>query len=194
MKSLYINTTEKNLSLAFNDNGKIKTFLSNGEKSQSEEIFTAISNLLDKTKIKDLDFIVCLGGPGSFTGIRLGLSLVKGFNIATNIPIIILNNFKSIYYSLKNKTNEFYITIPAGINDIYVAKFDDKGNEICEHKIIKKDELNVNDSIISDVIISPEKVLLEVEKFFDKEKFVQEPIEPTYIKPHYAKIKNKNSL
>ena len=91
MKSLYINTSNQLLEICFKNNDKIVDFISDGKKSQSEEIIDAISSTLNGTKISDLDFIVVNVGPGSFTGIRLGLSVIKGFLIATNTSVICIN-------------------------------------------------------------------------------------------------------
>ena len=53
MKSLYINTTGQKLSLAFKDGENFSNFLSNGTKSQSEEIFSAIEKILNGVKINE---------------------------------------------------------------------------------------------------------------------------------------------
>ncbi|MDE6224036.1 MAG: tRNA (adenosine(37)-N6)-threonylcarbamoyltransferase complex dimerization subunit type 1 TsaB, partial [Alphaproteobacteria bacterium] len=99
MKSLYINTTANLLQLCFKNGDEIHNFLSDGVKSQSEEVFEAISSVLGNVKISDLDFIAVAVGPGSFTGIRLGLSVVKGFLIATGVSVICVNNFEAVYYT-----------------------------------------------------------------------------------------------
>jgi tRNA threonylcarbamoyl adenosine modification protein YeaZ len=191
MKSLYINTTEKNLILGFKDGEKFLVSESGSEHQQSEIIFSDMEKILDGNKVSDLDFIVCLGGPGAFTGIRLGLSIVKGFNIALGVPVITLNNFMASFYSLPKQKDDFYIAISSGMNELFVSKFSPDGNVLEEGKLVKKEEFNPDCKVFLNLKINPEMVLLQVEKNFDKEKFVQEEIKPTYIKPHYAKVKAK---
>ncbi|MCR5506883.1 MAG: tRNA (adenosine(37)-N6)-threonylcarbamoyltransferase complex dimerization subunit type 1 TsaB [bacterium] len=195
MKSLYINTVEKNLSLGFKDGDKFNLVESSNQVQQSEKIFPLISEALGKNKISDLDFIVCLSGPGSFTGIRLGLSVVKGFNIAVGVPVITLNNFTALLYSVmdevEKKGEDFYIAIPSGMSELFVAKFSCDGKLLEEGKLVKKENFHPLEFVYFDLKVNVEKVLLQVEKTFDKSTFEQKPIEPTYIKPHYAKVKAK---
>ncbi len=191
MKSLYINTTGNKLSLAFKNGDKFNVFESDGQKSQTEEIFTQIKSILGGLSVKDLDLVVCLGGPGSFTGIRLGLSVVKGFNIAVAVPVVVIDNFVATVYSMdKNILPEkFQILISAGINDVYSAIMGVTGVEIEAPKIIKKDLVNKEIETFSDVVLNPQRILERVEVSVDLKNFVQPAIEPTYVKPHYAKVK-----
>lgn len=191
MKSLYINTTEKFLSLAFKDGDKYYSFESDGSRSQSEEIFLQIEKILHGNKISDLDFVVCLGGPGSFTGIRLGLSVVKGFNIAVDIPVIVIDNFMAVFYSLDEKVKEFYVSLPAGEREIFAEKLSENGDVLEPGKLLKKDEFKPYVRVFDNVKINPLNILLNIEKKFDAENFMQQSIKPTYIKPHYAKVKAK---
>ncbi len=193
MKSLFINSTEKNLVVCFKNNKDIKKYESDGTKSQNEEIFTAIEKILGNTKISELDFMVIIGGPGSFTGIRLGLSIVKGFAIATNVPVIVISAFQGLVYSANSVyTEDFYVPIFSTGNDIFVSKFDKNGKEIGPQTLIKSDDLTNFQPQLTNTQIIPEKVLEMVEVSFSKETFKQEPITPIYIKPHYAKPKSKN--
>lgn len=187
MKSLYINTTANLLQLCFKNGDEVRNFLSDGAKSQSEEIFDAISSVLGEVKISELDFIAVVVGPGSFTGIRLGLSIVKGFLIATGVNVICVNNFDAIFYTFKDKGyDEYNISFDAGGKDCYFAKLDKNGGQVVPYSLILKTELPEN-VIVGD--IDAVKVLECVEAEFDKQTFVQGPIEPLYIKPHYAKKK-----
>ena len=191
MKSLYINTTGNKLSLAFKNGDKFNVFESDGQKSQTEEIFTQIKAILNGILVKDLDLVVCLGGPGSFTGIRLGLSVVKGFNIAVNVPVVVIDNFVATVYSMDESIlpDRFQILIPAGVNDVYSAIMERNGIEVEAPKIIKKDLVSREIETFSDVVLNPQRILERVEANVDLKNFVQPAIEPTYVKPHYAKVK-----
>lgn len=191
MKSLYINTTGKNLILGFKDGDNFFSFESDGSHQQTEEIFPEIEKILNKNKISDLDFIVCLGGPGSFTGIRLGLSVVKGFVLAVNVPVIVVDNFMAGFYSIPQKESEFYVALSSGERELFTQKFACDGKVLEVGKLVKKDEFKTDVPVFLNPKFDVSAILSEIEKKFDKASYVQAPIEPTYIKPHYAKVKAK---
>ena len=199
MKSLFLDTTGAKMRVAYaNDGCVVREFMGTDGVSQSEEIFGAVAKVLGDIRVADLDFMVVLGGPGSFTGIRLGLSVAKGVNLATKLPGVVVNNFVATVYSLDDaeraKLHEFYVCLNAGVNDVYVAKFGANGAEIEAGRIVKRAEFVADLPVIEDGEIVPERVVSAVAKSFDKAKFVQGEIEPTYIKPHYAKVKAKAGI
>ena len=190
MKSLYINTTGQKLSLAFKDGENFANFLSDGTKSQSEEIFSAIEKILNGVKITELDFVVVISGPGSFTGIRLGLSIAKGIKLASNIPVIAIDNFKASLYSFNQKIDkDVNIIISAGGNDVFVCKLDKNAKKIASPFIAKENEIEINSQAIKDIEINPLRVLEVIEEQFSNQTLQIQEIEPTYVKPHYAKVK-----
>ena len=71
--------------------------------SHSSELAVNIKKMIDKydVSISDLDFIIINIGPGSFTGLRIGLSFAKGLSLSNNIPLIPVNSFQVI----KSKIN-----------------------------------------------------------------------------------------
>ena len=81
MKTLAVDTSNKIASVALFEDGKmLGEKFSDDQKTHSEKVLPLIDDLLKElgSSIKDIDrFVVCTG-PGSFTGIRIGVSLVKG--------------------------------------------------------------------------------------------------------------------
>ncbi len=188
MKSLFINTTEKIMQIAYqNENDEISIINSDANISQTEQLFKIISKLLGSTKISDLQKIIVLTGPGSFTGIRLGIAFVKGVLLATKVKIIPIDNFTGIYISMnetEKNINICYVTIPLNNNENYIGKITDNSCDLNNAKIINKNELdNITGSVIQGEI-DPVKIL----KYYNivDDNFKQQPIIPTYIKPHYA--------
>ncbi len=69
----------------------------------------------------ECDFFCAVTGPGSFTGIRIGVSAVKGFAVGTGKPMLSLTSFDLIAYNIKDE--KFYTVIDAGRGKYYVCGY-----------------------------------------------------------------------
>ncbi|MBN2571351.1 MAG: tRNA (adenosine(37)-N6)-threonylcarbamoyltransferase complex dimerization subunit type 1 TsaB [Ignavibacteriales bacterium] len=116
----------------------------------AEKIFTAIEQLfqISNTSIKDISSIAISMGPGSFTGLRIGMSVAKGLAFGRDIPIIPVPTFEAFAYQIchfiQDKT-EFYIINDANIDEYYIGKFSKTRESYkikIQPKLIKKDSLN----------------------------------------------------
>ncbi len=88
---LFINTTEFNkLQLALISNGTVKSFEQELAFNENYRTLELLEKFLKKNKVSfnDIAKVVACSGPGSFTGIRVGLSMAQAFGFAKNIPII----------------------------------------------------------------------------------------------------------
>jgi len=85
----------------------IDTFYNYNQKEHAGFIHTAIEELLFKNNIKlhQLASIVVSAGPGSYTGLRVGLSSAKGLCYALNIPLIAINTLEMMANDLINQTS-----------------------------------------------------------------------------------------
>ena len=90
MKILAIDTTTKFLTLAVYNNGRVAEYnLETGNKL-STLLVPTIKRVLEalELNLQEIDYLAAGVGPGSFTGIRLGLSAIKGFSFALGKPMI----------------------------------------------------------------------------------------------------------
>lgn len=105
MKILCIDTSSKLCSVAIFENTTIlnKLELDNG-LTHSETLMPLVKNILDKSNLtlKDIDLLVSDIGPGSFTGIRIGVATVKAFSDSLNIPCVGINSLEVLAYNIKN--------------------------------------------------------------------------------------------
>lgn len=90
MKLLAIDTTGAYSSVAIYDDGKITQIINEDNYSHLQKLIPVIQNLLEKENVKpqDLDAIAVSMGPGSFTGIRIGMATAKGLAQIWNKPIV----------------------------------------------------------------------------------------------------------
>ncbi|TAE91039.1 MAG: tRNA (adenosine(37)-N6)-threonylcarbamoyltransferase complex dimerization subunit type 1 TsaB, partial [Bacteroidetes bacterium] len=94
---------------------------------------------------KQLDAIVISKGPGSYTGLRVGVSTAKGICYALNKPLIAVNTLKSMAFAFieqyKPQSGLICPMIDARRMEVYTALFDVKGNEVMQTqaKIIEPD-------------------------------------------------------
>ena len=118
-----------------------------------------ISDLLKNAdvKLEDVGSIAVSMGPGSFTGLRIGLTVAKGLALGNEISIIPVPTFDALAFqlcALLPDNSIFSITNNANINEIYFAKYKsaNKRYEIIEPtQLLDKSELNkyINDNELS---------------------------------------------
>ena len=117
----------------------------------SEKLMPMISDLLKNADLKldDIGSIAVSMGPGSFTGLRIGLTIAKGLAAGRVLPIIPVPTFSALALQLSsilpNQTN-FIIANNANINEIYFAKYksvDKRYEVITETTLLEKSELNL---------------------------------------------------
>ncbi len=88
-------------------------------EKQSSALPTETEKFLDKAGVKwsDLTAIGVVTGPGSFTGIRLGIAYAKGIAMGLNIPVVPINAFE-LYLAA---TPDAFVAIDSGRGDFFVA-------------------------------------------------------------------------
>lgn len=102
MKFLAIDTSGKSLSVVAYCDGKAQyTYLPDCAARHSVVLADRIENILSRAHMRanECDFFACVVGAGSFTGIRIGISTVKGLCFACGKPALSLTSFDAIAYA-----------------------------------------------------------------------------------------------
>jgi tRNA threonylcarbamoyladenosine biosynthesis protein TsaB len=130
---LCIETSTKICSVAlFNDSRLIDSEEQGGEYSHAENLAVFIDRLLKRQEINysDLSAVTVTKGPGSYTGLRIGVSLAKGIAYGASIPLIAIDSLKSMAWGAiqKSMDNEaFYCPmIDARRMEVFAAVYDSK--------------------------------------------------------------------
>lgn len=106
MKILAIDTSNKIASVSiFENNNLLNEKFSDDQKTHSEKLLPIIDELLKEEglSISDIDMFVVSVGPGSFTGIRIGVSTVKGMAQALNKKVIAVTSLEGLIEMADNK-------------------------------------------------------------------------------------------
>ena len=103
MYKLFLDTCYKNLNIIIlKDNDVLDYYSEECNKKQSEYLFTKLDELFKKNNVvkKDLGEVYITIGPGSYTGVRIALTLAKVLCSIKNIPLYIFSPLKFIYHLL----------------------------------------------------------------------------------------------
>ena len=113
MKILAIESSVKESSIAIMDNGDCYQLFSDSKNDTAKSLPILVADALSETKnsFKNLDGIAISIGPGSFTGLRVGLSYAKGLSLALDIPIIPISTFESMINIAKPNSSSIVNTI-----------------------------------------------------------------------------------
>lgn len=125
---LNIETSTKNCSVALSKNGKVIALkeLNDGNYSHAEKLHIFIEAVLKETNItmQQLNAIAISKGPGSFTGLRIGVSTAKGLCFALDIPLISVNTLQSLALQVKIDKGLVIPMLDARRMEVYSAIFD----------------------------------------------------------------------
>ncbi len=141
MKCLAIDTSGAHLTVALIDNENVisEYFIDTGLR-HSVMLMPCIESVLNKAglKLSDIDVFASVVGPGSFTGIRIGISTIKAFSFANNKPVLPVTSFEVLKYNrLYGKS---FTVIDARHDNYYAMAFD--GDEVTlEPCFLTKEEI-----------------------------------------------------
>lgn len=172
MLTFGITTSTKRASLSLHENDKLLCEITEEvAKTHSTTILAQINELLEKSskKLKDITNVIISIGPGSFTGVRIAISVVKGLFYGKNVEIFEVNELEALAYQAVNfknceikESDIIYSMIDSGKEKIYYGKYrkikENKLELVGEQKVEKldnlieaiKDENNFKNYIVGD--------------------------------------------
>ena len=132
---LHIETASKNCSVALAKSGRLLALeeIATAHYSHAEQLHPFIRELFEASdfKVEQLDSVAVSKGPGSYTGLRIGVAAAKGICFALDIPLIAINTLELMAQSHLNDKNRLLIPmLDARRMEVYTAVFDGAGKEI----------------------------------------------------------------
>jgi tRNA threonylcarbamoyladenosine biosynthesis protein TsaB len=175
MKILSVDTSSNVASVAITDDEKLICEITvNTKKTHSQTIMPMIDSALKQSEleISDIDLIASANGPGSFTGLRIGVSAVKGLAHAAKIPVVGVSILEAMAYNLPFCEYVISPMMDARRQQVYNAVYEWKNEELSEIKAPRA--LSV-DELIEELLTSDKRVVflgdgVDVHKAYIQEK------------------------
>lgn len=133
--TLGLDTSTKVATIAVIDGEKvIGEYSLSKDMSHSEKLMPMIKEVLDNLdlKIEDIELYTVALGPGSFTGLRIGIATVKSFSHLFNKPIIGVSTLEALAYNLYENQSIIMPMIDARRDRVYTGLYKFTGGELVE--------------------------------------------------------------
>lgn len=167
MRILSIDSSSVSASAAVTENGRIlaEEFVNNGY-THSVTLMPIIEKVLkvSETSVSDLDLLAITNGPGSFTGVRIGIASAKGICDAANIPCFAVSTLEAIAKPLSAKDVLAVSVMDARCNQVYTASFYKGERETEDRAILISELLNELKNEKRDIILIGDGALMCCEK------------------------------
>ena len=198
MISLFIDTSLSNVSISvIKDNEILSLIRKDIPNLHSVYATSFVKDALDYAKIdaNQVDNIYVVNGPGSFTGLRIGVTIAKTYGYLIKKEIIPVSTLKGLALSVSDKELIMSI-IPANKNNYYVGIYNDKYEDIINEKFASRNEIlelidkyqpyvvGINQDIIGNTKINKlEMDILKIINYYkDSDKVNYHKLVPNYLK------------
>lgn len=194
MKILAVDTSATAASVAVAEENKlIGEFSINTALTHSQTLMPMVDELLKNTglSVNDIDAVAVNAGPGSFTGVRIGVAAVKGIAFPKNLPCVSVSTLKSMAYNMLGNDCIVCSVMDARCSQVYNALFRVKGctvTRMTDDRALSltdlKNELqNINEKV---VLVGDGAVLCS--------KFLGEELENIMLAPFNNRIQTASSV
>jgi tRNA threonylcarbamoyladenosine biosynthesis protein TsaB len=128
---LCLETSTEVCSAAVVEDGKVVDFREDVSGQNHSKLLTVfIAQLLESNRLKASDFnaVAVSEGPGSYTGLRIGVSVAKGFCYAASIPLIAISSLEAMTSHVIEHLEEFHLQIKP--DDLFAPMIDARRMEV----------------------------------------------------------------
>ena len=155
---LSIDASAVTASVALTDNDcVIKIEFVNAGLTHSETLLPMVKRVMEGHSFSELDAIAVTAGPGSFTGVRIGIATVKGIAFNDNIPCISVSTLEAIAHNFVDENCIVCAVMDARRMQFYNALFkveNGKVQRLCDDRAISIEDLRKELSALDNVVIA----------------------------------------
>lgn len=155
---LSLDSSAVTASVALTDGDKvIKSEFINAGLTHSETLLPMVKSVMEGYDFKELDAIAITAGPGSFTGVRIGVATVKGLAFDANIPCISISTLEAVAYNFTDKSAVICAVMDARRMQFYNALFRVENGivtRLCDDRAIAIEDLKKELEGFDNVIIA----------------------------------------
>lgn len=214
MLLLSVESSAVTASAALTDGNRVikSEFINNG-LTHSETLLPLIESVMQGYSYSELDAVAVSAGPGSFTGVRIGVATVKGIAFPYDLPCISVSPLEAVAYNFKDENAVVCAVMDARRMQFYNALFEvenGKVTRICDDRAISAQDLQKELVSYNRVIIAgdgaklfygslnaqncelaPEELMYQsgvgvAAAAQDKEKIPASALMPVYLRPSQA--------
>lgn len=187
---LAIDTTGPRLQLALDLDGEQHLVVEDMAQGQAERLFPALAELYARAGIapKQLGRIVVTTGPGSFTGLRIGLSAARGLGLALDIPVIGVGTLVAMSLSAAGPSA---VLVDARRSEAYLQLFTGPGQPEGPAEILPLEEAEARAAAHPERLSLPFADIARLARFAADLDPAQFPPEAAYIRSADAKPQEK---
>ncbi len=129
----------------FQDSEPIASYSRFIRNSHAEHIAQVVEMLLEINNVNsgDIKHIAVSVGPGSFTGLRIGISFVKGFCFKRDAVVLPVSSLEILSYAARNHSGRIISAIDARNDDVFFGSFEAKNGII--HRLTEDSIVNISD-------------------------------------------------
>lgn len=193
MKILAIDTSATAASVCLAVEDKILgSFYTNTALTHSQTLVPMVEQVLKTTQtdVDELDYIAVNAGPGSFTGVRIGVAAAKGIAFKNNLPCVSVSTLESMAYNMLGSDCVVCAVMDARCSQVYNALFKisgDKVERLCEDRALALSELKPELEEIS------EKIILVGDGADLTAKYLENSLSNVFLAPVNNQIQNASS-
>ena len=174
MKILGIDTSSMAASVAvIEDNKLMCEYTINTKKTHSQKLMPMIENMLGLSdlNVREIDAIAVCEGPGSFTGLRIGMATAKAIAHVNDIPVIGVNSLEALAANMNLCDKKICSILDAQRNQVYTGRYQYEGTKLVEIKEIGIQQI---DELLEELAQSGEQWILVGEAVYKYEDKIRE--------------------
>ena len=194
MNILSVDSSSKVATVALlNDDMIIGEYVLNNKREHSTILMDLIENILTECNISidDIDGYVVSKGPGSFTGLRIGMATIKGLSFGSNKPYISISSLDALAYSLISFDGIICPIMDALRDSVYTCLY--KNNNGNLEKLTDYSALDL-DELIEVLKEKGEKVIFTGDGLIKHKEYLSTNLPNVYFAPNHLSIIRASSL